>query len=140
MTARLAIALTTLTLATAAHAEGDVATGQKTFETRCRACHMIADPAGEVIQRGGRTGPNLFGVADQPAAADPDFRYKASLQAAAEQGLVWDEAAFVAYVQDPTAFLKEFTGDAGARSAMTFKLKDGGADVFAYLASLSPES
>ncbi len=42
------------------------------------------------------------------------------------------------YVADPTAFLDEKTGDAGAKSKMTFKLTKGQEDMAAYLASLTP--
>ena len=51
--------------------------------------------------------------------------------------LTQDEETFEAYVQDPTAFLKEYLDDGGARSGMTFKLREGASDVYAYLASLS---
>ena len=40
------------------------------------------------------------------------------------------------YLANRTAFLKEQTGDSGAKSKMTFKLKSGD-DVAAYLANQS---
>ncbi len=60
------------------------------------------------------------------------------LVAAGEAGLVWDEKAFNHYVEDPRTFLREVLEDKGAKSKMTFKLKKGGEDVYAYLASLAP--
>ena len=37
---------------------------------------------------------------------------------------------------DPSKWLKEQTGDAAAKSKMTFKLAKGGEDMAAYLASV----
>lgn len=127
----------TLTLATPALAEGDVAEGEKEFR-KCKSCHMISS-ADEVIVKGGKSGPNLYGVIGRPAASAEDFKYGDSLIQAAEAGLVWDEENMVTYLADPNQFLKDETGDSGARSKMTFRLKEG-ADVVAYLASLSPDS
>ena len=42
-----------------------------------------------------------------------------------------------AYVADPTVWLKDKTGNDAAKSAMSFKLKDG-ANVAAYLATMKP--
>ena len=76
------------------------------------------------------------------AGTNEDFkRYKKSIVAAGEGGLVWDEASFVVYVQDPTAFLKETTGDSKARSGMAFKVRkeEDAVNLWAYIASVSPE-
>lgn len=125
-------------LALPAYAEGDAEAGKKTFN-KCKSCHMIADPAGEVIVKGGKTGPNLFGIAGRTAGTYEGFKYGDSIVAAGEKGLAWDEATFVEYVQDPKAFLKSYLDDTSAKSKMTFKLKKGGEDVYAYIASVSGE-
>ncbi len=125
-------------LALPAYAEGDAEAGKKTFN-KCKSCHMIADPAGEVIVKGGKTGPNLYGIAGRTAGTYEGFKYGDSIVAAGEKGLVWDEAAFAEYVQDPKAFLKSYLDDTSAKSKMTFKLKKGGEDVYAYIASVSGE-
>lgn len=122
--------------ATAAHAQGDAAKGAKTFK-KCKSCHTIAN-GDEVIVKGGKTGPNLYGVIGRQAGSYEGFNYSKSMTAAGEAGLVWTEELVAAFVKDPKAFLKEHTGDAGAKSKMTFKLKKGGEDVAAYLASLAP--
>jgi len=119
--------------------DGDAAAGEKVFN-RCKACHMIETPAGDMIVRGGRTGPNLYGVVGEPAGAVDGFRYGTGLEKAAEMGLEWTPENFSAYVQDPQGFLREFTGDSAARSKMTFRLNAGAEDLYAYLASLAPES
>lgn len=126
--------LTALALSGAAFAEGDAEAGEKTFK-KCKACHKIESPEGEVIYKGGKTGPNLYGVVGR-AAGSGDFRYSKTLVAAGEAGLVWDEAALAAFVADPKGYLKAEGTD--GKTKMTYKLKSGGADVAAYLASVAP--
>lgn len=123
-----------LLLATPALA-GDPIAGEALF-TRCKACHMATAPDGTVVQKGGKVGPNLWGVIGRQIGAAEGFSSGASLVAAGADGTVWDEAMLAAYVTDPTAWLVEKTGDAAAKSKMTFKLKEGGADIAAYLATL----
>ncbi len=125
-------------LALPVYAEGDAEAGKKAFN-RCKSCHMIADPAGDVIVKGGKTGPNLYGIAGRTAGTVEGFKYGDSIVAAGENGLVWDEETFVAYSQDPRAFLKEYLDDTAAKSKMSFKLKSGGEDVYAYILSVSGE-
>ncbi|WP_050605146.1 cytochrome c family protein [Ruegeria sp. 6PALISEP08] len=125
-------------LALPAYAEGDAEAGKKTFN-KCKSCHLIADPEGEVIVKGGKTGPNLYGVDGRTAGTYEGFKYGDSIVAAGEKGLVWDEATFVEYSQDPKAFLKSYLDDTAAKSKMTFKLKKGAEDVYAYIVSVSGE-
>jgi len=122
-----------LALAAPALAAGDAAEGEKEFR-KCKACHMIQADDGEMI-----VGPNLYGVIGRTAGSVEDFKYGDSLVAAGEAGLVWDEENMVPYLEDPKAFLVEQTGDSGARSLMTFRLRKGGEDVAAYLATFSGE-
>jgi cytochrome c len=116
----------------------DAAKGESEFK-KCKACHAIEAPDGTAIQKGGKTGPNLYGVVGRTVAST-DFAYGDSLKSVGAAGTKWDEASLVAYVANPTAWLKEATGDAGAKSKMSFKLAKGGADVVAYLASVAPAS
>lgn len=121
------------------HASGDAEAGEKAFR-QCKACHMIVDAEGTEIMKGGKTGPNLYALPGRTAGTE-DFKYKKSIVEAGEGGLVWDEASFVAYVQDPTAYLKEVTGDSKARSGMAFKVRkeEDAVNLWAYIASVSPE-
>lgn len=119
----------------AVFAEGDAAKGEKDFK-KCKTCHKIANED-EVIFKGGKTGPNLYGIIGRPAASVEGFKYGASLIAAGETGLIWTEELLIDYIADPKAFLKDVTGDSSAKSKMTFKLKKS-SDVAAYLASVSP--
>lgn len=130
--------LTVIALASPAFADGDAAKGEKTFRT-CKACHSITGPDDEMIVRGGRVGPNLYGVIGRKAGSEPGYNYGAGIKEAAEKGLVWNEENLAEYVKNPTEFLEKYTGDGAARSKMSFKLRRGGEDVAAYLASVAKQ-
>ncbi len=115
---------------------GDAAVGESEFK-KCKACHAIVADDGTEIQKGGKTGPNLYGVVGRQVGALEGFKYGDGIVAAGADGKVWDEAMLAAYITDPAAWLKEVTGDAGAKSKMTFKLRAKQEDVAAYLASVS---
>lgn len=127
-----------MALSAPAFAEGDAAKGEREFN-KCKACHMIQADDGTDIVKGGRTGPNLYGIVGSEAGAQDGFRYGSGLEEAAEAGLVWDTDNLVTYVQDPRAFLIEYTGNDSVRSNMSFKLARGAEDVVAYLVSVGPE-
>ena len=135
MTKFILLAVASVALAAPAFA-GDPAAGENTFK-KCKACHSIIAPDGTEIQKGGKTGPNLYGVIGRAVASDPDFKYGDGILAVGATGAVWDEASLAAYVADPTAWIDEKSGDATAKSKMSFKLASGGEDVAAYLASVA---
>ena len=122
------------------HATGDAEAGEKAFR-QCKSCHMVVDDAGETIVKGGKTGPNLYGLMGRTAGSVEDFRYSDLLLAAGEKGLEWDEESFVGYTQDPTKWTQEFTGESG-RSKMTYKARkeEDVVNIWAYLVSVGPES
>ncbi|MBT2129790.1 c-type cytochrome [Aliiroseovarius lamellibrachiae] len=120
----------------AAHAEGDAAKGEKDFK-KCKACHTIANPDGDVIFKGGKTGPNLYGIVGRPIASYEGFKYGASIAALGETGAVWTVELLETYVKDPKGFLKEQLGDGKAKTKMTFKWKKP-ENIIAYLASVAP--
>ncbi|MEV8466074.1 c-type cytochrome [Fluviibacterium sp. DFM31] len=134
----VAAALATL-CATPLLAEGDVTTGEKAFR-KCVACHVVVNDAGETLAgKKASTGPNLYGVAGRAASTVEGFKYSAPALQLGEAGVVWDEANFTAFVQDPTAYLRATLDDGAARSKMTFRVRkeQEAADLYAYLASLS---
>ncbi|WP_417677662.1 c-type cytochrome [Pseudodonghicola sp.] len=133
----IATALAALIAAPALADDGDAAKGEKLFG-KCKACHSIITDSGEVIVKGGRTGPDLYGVIGRQAGTFPDFKYGPDLVAAGEAGLIWNRKAFLEYVQDPRKFLQHHLDDKKAKSMMSFKLPKGGEDVYAYLTSLVP--
>ncbi|WP_298865072.1 c-type cytochrome [uncultured Sulfitobacter sp.] len=120
------------------HATGDAEAGEKVFN-KCKACHMIQDADGNDIVKGGRTGPNLYGLLSR-VAGSADFRYGDSIVEAGEAGLEWNEEEFVKYVADPKKYLAEYTDNKRAKSKMAFKLKDeeDAANVWAYIVSVGP--
>ena len=131
----LTTAAALLVLAAPAFADGDAEKGEKAFK-KCKACHMIVSPEGETVMKGGKTGPNLYGVIGRVAGSVEDFKYGAGLKEAAEAEFVWTEEAVAAYIEDPKKWL-DGQGYA-AKSKMTFKMKKDQADVTAYLAVHSP--
>ncbi|WP_435140807.1 c-type cytochrome [Pseudopelagicola sp. nBUS_19] len=130
----IASAATMLALAAPAIAEGDVGKGEKGFK-KCKSCHSVISPDGEAIVKGGKTGPNLYGVIGRVAGSE-DFKYGSGLKEAAEAGFVWTEDTLAEYTKDP----KKWLGKNGfaKKSKMSFKLKKGGEDVAAWLASVAP--
>jgi len=139
MIPKIFTACASLAFALPAFAEGDAAAGEKEFR-KCKACHMIKSDD-ETIVRGGRTGPNLYGVPGRTAGSVEDARYSDLMTAAGEKGLEWDEESFVGYVQDPTGWLKDYTGTSG-RGSMTFRVRDeqDAKDLWAYLVSVIPDA
>ncbi|RVV98226.1 cytochrome C [Mesobaculum littorinae] len=141
------IAATLATLAAPAVAQdheglGDAAAGEDGFR-RCQSCHVVQDDEGNTLAgRNGRVGPNLYGVVGRTAGTVEGFRYSSSMQAAGEAGLVWSADTLVPYLQDPTAFLREYLDDSGARGKMSFRVRseEDAQDLAAFLATFSEET
>jgi cytochrome c len=141
------IALVTLLWSGSAWAQeapvGDAAAGEEHFSRQCVACHVVQDAAGEVLAgRNARVGPNLYGVIGRVAGSYPEFDYSELMETYGATGAVWEEANFVAYVQDPTGFLREATGETSGRSKMAYQVRDEqeAHDLYAYLATFSPDA
>ncbi|MCC5985291.1 MAG: cytochrome C [Rhodobacteraceae bacterium] len=118
----------------AQHAMG---AGQELWR-ECRVCHMVAAPDGTVLERGGRSAPNLYGIAGRPAASDPGFRrYSDLMQSAGRAGLVWTRENFIAYLRDTNEFMRRYTGDPDGRGHMNASLAEGAGELFDYLEGLS---
>jgi cytochrome c len=130
----LVSALALSALAAPAFAQ-DAAKGEADFK-KCKACHAIIATDGTEIVKGGKTGPNLFGVVGRTVGSLEGFAYGDSIVSVGAAGKVWDEAMLAAYLVDPAKWLKDETGDAAAKSKMSFKLAKGSEDMAAYLATL----
>ena len=130
------IPLLALALASPALA-GDPAKGEENFK-KCKSCHSITAPDGTEVQKGGKTGPNLYGVVGRTVGSAADFKYGPGLLEVNAKGTVWDEAEIATYLADPTAWVKVAAGDDAAKSKMSFKLTDAevAADMAAFLATL----
>ncbi|MFN7003936.1 MAG: c-type cytochrome [Roseinatronobacter sp.] len=104
----------------------------------CRTCHAVEAPDGRVLARGGRSGPNLYGIANRPVAGDPSFRfYSPDLRAVGQSGARWSEDNFVAYLTNPDQFLRAASGNPNAQSGMHVELRTGGRELFQWLQGLS---
>ena len=130
-----------LSLAVPAFAQdtsGDPEKGAREFN-KCKACHSIVDASGEAVVKGGKVGPNLYGVVGRKAGSVEDFNYSESMVSAGEAGLNWDLEHFIPYVADPTGFLRGYLEDDKARGKMIFKLnkEEDAQNVWAYIASVS---
>ena len=119
----------------------DAASGEKVFG-KCRACHQIQAPDGTVIFKGGKTGPNLYGIVGRKIASVEGFRYGPDLLklAGMHPDAVWDVHSLAAYLTDPSAWLRAHGDNPKARSPMTFKLRRDQADLVAYLLAHSPDA
>lgn len=122
-------------------ASGDVAAGEKAFR-QCVSCHVVQNEDGDILAgKRAKTGPNLYGIVGNNFGTVDGFRYSDINQLAGTMtDIIVTEEVFTAYVQDPTAYLREATGDKG-RSKMTYKVRkqEDAINLYAYLASLSPE-
>ena len=114
---------------------GDVAVGEKEFG-KCKSCHMIVADDGTEIVKGGKVGPNLYGVVGRVAGSVDGFSYGDGLKAAHDAGFVWTEEAIAAFITDPKEWLEH--GGFPEKSKMSFKAKAKQEDLAAYLASVKP--
>ena len=122
-------------------ASGDAAAGEEQFNRQCVSCHIVADADRNVLAgRAAKTGPNLYGVAGRVPGAVDRFRYGSSIIELGETtGLGWTEESFVAYVMDPTGYLREALDNSRARGKMSYKVREEAqaVDMYAFLATFS---
>ena len=138
----ISVAATLAALATSAFAEGDVAAGEEQFNRQCVACHVVRNDEGEVLAgRTARTGPNLFGIEGRALGSVDGFRYGDAIVTLGESGTTWSEETFVAFVQNPTGYLREALDNNRARGKMAYQVRDAqqAADIYAYLVAVSAE-
>lgn len=120
-------------------AAGDADKGQKEFN-KCKACHTIQAPDGTDIVKGGKTGPNLYGVVGRKAGTAEGFKYSDALIKLGEAGEVWTQDDLASYITDPNKYVEDKTGDKKLKTKMTFKMKKAQEDVVAFLAKHSPDA
>ena len=133
----------TLTLAAAAAAlaltagaaqaqdTGDATRGEVVAK-KCMACHTFDEGGANKV------GPNLHGVMQRGVAKLDGYKFSDGLVEAAQKQPEWTEAQLMDYLDDPTGWMRATTGDAKARSKMTYKLTDEQQrrDIIAYLQGL----
>lgn len=76
--------------------QADLDNGRRVF-ARCRSCHTITDGGP------GMTGPNLYRMFGQPAAAKAGYNYSDALRNA---GFVWDGEQLDNWLENPRTFLR----------------------------------
>ena len=86
--------LTSVLLATPAHAQGDAVRGEARFQ-ECAACHRLDAGTNEV-------GPSLHGVFSRKAGELADFRYSPAMR---RSGITWTAETLEKYIADPQAFI-----------------------------------
>lgn len=134
----ISVLLAAMTVGSAANAQ-NVENGEAIFK-KCRACHRVGPDAQNAV------GPVLNGVIGRQAGTAAGYQYSELNKAAGGNGLVWTEERILAYLADPSPFLKKFLEEKGqgeiAKGAtkMVFKLADEQErkDVVAYLKTFSP--
>ena len=67
---------------------GDAAKGEAEFK-KCKACHAIVATDGTEIVKGGKTGPNLFGVIGGPAMHRAGFAYSDAMAKHKAEAPTW---------------------------------------------------
>ena len=118
--------------------DGDAAAGEREFR-QCSACHAMVNPAGETIVRGGRVGPNLYGIVGHHVGSVEGFRYQPGITAVGEAGIVWDPENLAEYLANPTDYIRSVTGNNSHRSGMAFQLRGSPDNIIAFLISHSPD-
>lgn len=133
------LAATLLAVPAFAQDAGDAAKGESEFK-KCKACHMVQAPDGTDIIKGGKTGPNLYGVVGRKAGTAEGFKYSDALTKLGDAGEIWTQEDLEAYITDPNKYVEEKVGDKALKTKMTFKMAKNQADVIAFLAVHSPEA
>lgn len=134
-----ALAASLFALPAMAQDAGDPAKGESEFR-KCKACHMIQAPDGTDVVKGGKTGPNLYGVVGRKAGTAEGFKFSDALIKLGEAGEIWTPEDLEHYITDPNKYVEEKVGDASLKTKMTFKLARNQADVIAFLAQHSPDA
>jgi len=118
--AALMAALTLFVTAGAAHAEPQIAQGQRLWQQRCAECHAVDSD---------QTGPRHRGVLGRRAGSVPGYDYSRAVR---KSGVYWDAASLDRWLTDPEKFIPG--------QNMDFKVRDKAERValIAYLTSLSP--
>lgn len=102
-----------------------IAAGEKVFK-KCAVCHKVGDGA-----KNG-TGPMLNGIVGRAAGTVEGFKYSKALMDMAAGGLIWDDGAMHAFIENPKGFMK------GTKMSFAgLKKPDERAALIAYLATFA---
>ena len=87
----LASALAFSVAAGQALAAGDVAAGEKVYNSQCKACHSLDQGKNGI-------GPSLSGVVGRKSGTAAGFKYSDAMTKA---GITWDDASLAKYLKSP---------------------------------------
>lgn len=120
MTVAIATLGASLSMATAALADGDATAGATVFK-KCAACHTATEEKNKV-------GPHLVGIIGRAMASLADYKYSKAMTDHIAEVPVWTEEAMTIYLKDPKGIVK------GTKMAFAGLKKDEDiANVIAYL-------
>ena len=118
-----ALAQDTLTLESLK--EADYLSGKRGFQSRCSACHTLADSSGDIA------GPNLWGVFDRVAGSKEGFGFSDAL---VDADFEWTPDTLDAWLADPQGYLPgnimgipEAVPEADRKNIISFMLIETGA-------------
>jgi len=77
-------------------AKADYVKGRAAFQSRCSACHTLAEGSADLA------GPALYGMFSRVAGTKPDFDFSRVLQKA---GFIWTPERLAAWLADPKGYL-----------------------------------
>jgi cytochrome c len=77
-------------------AKADYVKGRAAFQSRCSACHALAEGSADLA------GPALYGMFARAAGAKPGFEFSDALKKA---GFTWTPAQLMAWLADPVGYL-----------------------------------
>ena len=106
-------------------AAGDAVKGEQVFK-KCLACHTVKDKTKKV-------GPHLQGVIGRAIGSVEGFKYSANMTEYAATAVTWDDAKFLAYVENPKAIVPK-----GTMSFVGIKDAAQRDDLLAYLKTITP--
>ncbi|HXQ66117.1 MAG TPA: cytochrome c family protein [Alphaproteobacteria bacterium] len=72
-------------------AAGDVAAGEKVYNTQCKACHSLDQGKNGI-------GPSLSGIVGRKSGTAAGFKFSDAMTKA---GITWDEASLAKYLKSP---------------------------------------
>lgn len=118
------VQILSLALVPAALADGDATQGAKVF-LKCRACHQVGETAKNAV------GPELNGLFGRKTGSAEGYNYSPANK---NSGIVWDEAVFREYIQNPKAKIP------GTKMAFAgLKVQADIDNIIAYLKQFGPD-
>jgi cytochrome c len=84
----------------------------KKNSTSARPATWSGDDGTDIV-KGGKTGPNLYGVVGRKAGTEEGFKYSDALIKLGEAGEVWTVQDLKHYITDPNSYVRKVFGDKG---------------------------